>query len=326
MLSFQNFMNCTLGVLLAAAGVGTAMPACTGKVTLQVIDDSGTAVAGAHVASHFSPQDTLGEKFTDASGEATFSGNPVFGDMSYSVSKEGYYTSNGRHYFDAIPGARRQLGRWLPWNATNTVVLKRRLNPIEGAGCSASWRQLSGGCPEAGEWFGYDLLVGEWMPPQGRGQTPDLLFCFVPGEEKSKTVPTANGPMELHETPCRLLVRFTGEGNGYIRRTKDTWSHFWFDYRAPLDGYGRELSLRVGETEDFHPRGPDFGKGDYLIVRIRTQFDEKGNIEHSRYGIISGPIRSNWSGKGTLGEMKYWFNPSDNNPNLEQDNLKSTGM
>jgi hypothetical protein len=297
------------------------MPGCRGKVTLQIVDDEGTAVVGARVAPHFSPRDALGEKFTGDDGEATFSGNPVFGDMSYSISKEGYYTTTDRYYFDSVPGACQILGRWCPWNAIHTVVLKRRLNPIERAGHSEAWRPISGDCPASGQWFGYDFLIGDWTPPQGKGQTPDISFCFIPGEEASKTVSTSYGPMEIRETPCRLLMRFIGRGNGYIRETKDVWSHFWFDYTAPSDGYEHELSLRVGETENFHLVGPDFGERDYLIVRIRTQFDEKGEIEHARYGILSGPIRSNWSDAGTLGEMKYWLNPADNDPNLEQDNL-----
>ena len=321
----MNKLLGALAVLLAVAGGRNAMaiPDCSGKVTLHVVDDNGTAVADARVATHFSPHDALGEKITDADGKAEVSGKPVFGDMSYSVSKEGYYTSNGRYCFDAVPGAYRQLGRWHPWNATHSVVLKRRLNPIEGAGHPASWRPLAGVCPEADKWFGYDLLLGDWTPPLGKGQVSDIAFCFKPGEERSKTVRTAHGPMELRETPCQLLVRFAGRGNGYIRREKDVWSHFWFDYAAPTDGYGHELPLRVGEHEDFHLIGPDFAERDYLIVRIRTRFDKEGNIEHARYGIISGPIRSKWSGKGEIGEMQYWFNPVDNDSNLEQDNLQS---
>ena len=298
-----------------------AMPGCRGKVTLQVVDDAGAVVAGARVATHFSPRDALGEKFTGDDGEATFSGNPLFGDMSYAVSKEGYYPTSGYYSFETVPGAHQRLGRWLPWNATNTVVLKRRMNPIEGAGRAASWRNVGGVCPKAGEWFGFDLVVGDWLAPLGQGTIPDVSFCFEPGEERTKTVPTAHGPVELRETPCQLRVVFAGEGNGYVRRKKDVWSHFWFDYLAPQAGYEHELCFRAGEHEDFRSIGPDFGERDYLIVRIRTQFDEKGNVEHARYGILSGPIRSNWSDKGTLGEMKYWLNPSDTDPNLEQDNL-----
>ena len=63
------------------------------------------------------------------------------------------------------------------------------------------------------------------------------------------------------------------------------------------------------------------GDSEYLVFRVRTVLDDKGNIISARYGKIYGPIEygDSDSNQGGRVSFTYYLNPMDNDRNLEFD-------
>jgi hypothetical protein len=64
-----------------------------------------------------------------------------------------------------------KLGKWQPWNPTIEIVLKPILNPIPMYRTT-----VTNHIPRPSHKFGFDLLVEDWIAPQGRGQVADVFL------------------------------------------------------------------------------------------------------------------------------------------------------
>jgi len=103
-----------------------------GKITLKVIDESGQPLSGINVGTTYSIPSVEygGIKFishnglTDGDGIFSSSGKTM-DYISYGADKDGFYKSQDSYQFQDSKN-----DKWVPWNPTVEVVLRKIENPV----------------------------------------------------------------------------------------------------------------------------------------------------------------------------------------------------
>ena len=251
-------------------------------------------------------------KRTNSDGMATLSGSSTR-FIEYGAGKEGYYpTSYEKSYteFTGITGFRR----WQPWNETITLVLHK--NKVPTALHIGNHQGERGGAPlklpGKDKSYGYDLIVGDWVAPYGKGVQSDFIFNVVDNHGDRKKVG--------REYDYTLYLTFSNEGDGIQRYdAHPIWgSRLRLPHNAPLDGYSSSLVQRKARKDDriIHY---DFPEDRNYYFRVRTRVDNSGRFESALYGKIYGNIKFS---QGNIG-MLYYLNPNPNDRNLEADYKKN---
>ena len=145
--------------------------------------------------------------------------------------------------------------------------------------------------------IGYDLEVGDWIAPYGKGKISDFIFQF-----DSKT----------HEISYTLTFSNPNDGIQEYEHPKDQSSYKW-PFTALKNGYETKLSKSVKYID--RKRETNLKKKVNYIYRLRTVTDKKGQIVQACYGKIPSEIEVTTNGKV---KFSYYFNP-DGTPNLEFD-------
>jgi hypothetical protein len=276
------------------------------KVVFLVRDDQGMVVSNALVKAGFYLNGKQGNSvraYTGTNGILVAEKTSV-GEINYWINKEGYYETSGRLNF-VRNGVSN--GRWRPYGMTNTVVLKRKVNPV--AMCV---RRRGDGIlpPVKNEFLGFDLERGDWVAPHGAGKVVDLHIKYEcePGV-----------PPQLY---CRSVVTlsFTNRFDGAYRLEKEPFGAFPSVYRADTNAhYRQELRFaydRLSGKPKEDTRLPESG---YLVLRTRSVTDKDGNLVSAHYSKVYGPIEADVGGV----YFSSYFNPNENDPNLEADTMKN---
>jgi hypothetical protein len=272
------------------------------KVTLHVVDQSGNDVMNADVSINFcchsNDKIILGK--TDKTGCFT-AGGRLAEEIIYSVNKEGYYRTRTKFWIMDTYRRCLQNGRWIPWNPTFEVTLKEIRKPIPMIAKKFEFK-----LPEKAQTMGFDFLVGDWIPPHGKGITADMIYLY---EEERKD----RGNYDL-----KLSVAFLGTDNGCYVKSKDEFSAFISDHEARLDNYSSNMMWRIYRKDGQYVTRERLTKSDYLVFRTRSRCDEKGNVIAAQYGKIYGPLEGP-DGLDRMVSFIYYFNPTPNDRNLEFD-------
>jgi hypothetical protein len=270
-------------------------------VTLKIVDESGQPVENADVQIwYYVPpppdQNEASEKiegFTDANGVFTASHSDTKSiSLSFRVSKDGYYTTS----------AGQELG-WqydaVKWNPNETLILKKIGQPIP---MYAKWIDLDPpifkktGQPPISfdKSIGYDLKVGDWISPYGKGTNSDIIFR----EQFDKK--------SITDFYYKQTISFSHAGDGIQEFTipdTEKGSDLRSPHEAPADGYESQLI-----RENYRHTG-QVGKSDYNENRIYLFRTTLSDGLH--YGKIYGdPIQMNFC---------YYLNPKPNDRNIEFD-------
>lgn len=308
----------TTGILLLvshflAASLGVAADM---QVTLRVKDDFGKGVAGAEVGmsifQRWKPGDGFGEDIhkqingvTDVNGIAVLRGSGRRGDIGYGVhSTKGYYYSGGGEYWFSTNVA----GRWQPWNPTIDIILKPILNPVPMYA-----RCIKVHFPAPTNAYGYDLMIGDWVAPYGKGQTTDFLFQ-VTGYWSN-----------VSDLDSTLTLSFANRLDGiqqFAAPPPRRGSELRSPREAPLDGYRSKWTWRrAWKPGQLSPHHIDDTKDDSnYFFRVRTTTDEQGRIKSALYGKIyegfkfAGAISNSFLNSGPC-----FLNPEPNSRNMEFD-------
>lgn len=282
-------------------------PQPTAKITGKVIDESGQPVNGAEVTIDFligqlgswGTRDLTHQGTTGSDGAFSAS-DQAGGAASLSVTKAGHYkTYGGRYLFKERNGM-----QWEPWNPNIELVLKPILKPIPMYA-----KRVETAIPDFNVALPYDLSVGDWVAPRGKGKIADIIFT-AKLDQRSES-----------DYNYTLTVSFPNKGDGIQT----------FD--APLN-VGSELkSPRYAPEEGYQPnwvqtRNQQPGlieRGNYALdgnrnyfIRVRTVLDEKGKVKSANYGKIYGEFMN----------FTYYLNPTPNDPNMEFDPMRNllTGL
>ena len=222
-------------------------------ITLKVVDEKNTEVPGASIEAHFEnvPEKEVRTGKTDGRGIYYCEGRSI-GDVWFGITKDGYYkTSQVYSFARNAPHWDKPTKpeKWIPWNPTFTVVLKKMNNPtamyVKRAECiHIPIEQL----------VGFDLEVGECVAPYGKGVISDVIFRVArPKEPKSRRY--------------SLGFSFSNPLDGIQFLKREAWSNFFSLYKAPEDGY-----VKVFEQVDqlFRDANPLDTTQWYYVFRIRT--------------------------------------------------------
>jgi len=280
--------------------------------TVKIVDDLGNPVTNAAIVTSFHrAKDTaiLFQGLSDSNGMCVVDGVSTR-SMLGTVLKDRYYTST----FQFMPGdfnildyggssskvyydSKVKDGRWLPWNPTIPVILKKIREPVH---MIHSRKDVK--IPQFDKHLEFDLEKGDWVAPNGGGRIPDMVVRFEKVNE---------------DTPFRMItVEFPGSMNGAYLQRKDDYSVLKSIYRASPDA---PYAQRIENANSV--RGPVhvlLGSGDYLVFRARSVIDENGNLVAAHYGKIYGPLDYYVMARNKL-RLIYYFNPNINDTNLEFD-------
>jgi hypothetical protein len=226
-------------------------------------------------------------------------------EANWVLQKEGYYYSQGTY----VLGGGVKDGKLQPWNPVVTTIIRRVVNPIPMYA-----KRLDTRIPTTNSPCGYDLMVGDWVAPYGRGCQSDFTFS-IEGFD--------NG-MTNYASHLSLDVR--GCVNGIQRLPPDQSSSIYILCRnAPEGGYESTWTNTVGyfpgkgffETQGGTLADPKDKRWGYAF-RIRSVTNEQGKIVESFYGKVRGPIVFFNCTKRVL-QFTYYLNPTPNDRNLEFD-------
>jgi hypothetical protein len=149
--------------------------------------------------------------------------------------------------------------------------------------------------PEREKGIGFDLEIGDWTAPHGKGKTADLIF--------TGTGDVANGSYRL-----RWTFSNPGDGIRVVPLDAGARCELKSPKEAPADGYAPSLEL----NSEGRVVGADGRLGERpacFLFRVRTVLDEKGKVVSAHYGKIY-PEQLN---------VVYYLNPEPNARSLEYD-------
>ncbi len=312
----NNFMSFILTISPLAV-VGESL-----NVTAHVYDDLNNPVTGACVriwtevdsnqGFKRSPKYNYYESLTSADGMASLT-FPCYSASfrSCAFSDQHYKEDGGRLYLKFRQKTFSSVDL-LEHDKEISFVLRRRKNPIR-----MIYSQVYSSCKpfeKEGE-YGFDLMKGDWLPPNGIGETADF-YVYSHGVSTNNLYPFAEGG-----------ILFRDPGNGaYICKKVKTTSGFDTEYEAnsnatyqtvipsrsfQVKGYGLPLYYSKVLQDD-----------EYMVMRTRTKLDGNGNIRTAHYSVLLGSVDA----IGKFGHRGYRFNPTPNDPNLEIDIRASTDL
>jgi len=280
------------------------------RFTFRIVDEVGNVVTGAIVQVSFAWHDSQWIKGTsDENGNFTAEGTSS-GKILYDVNKDGYYKTASEYQFRGEGKIRIEDRKWLPWNPTNTVILKRVNCPatMYARACDAT-RDLI--IPLKGTNVAFDLEKGDWVEPYGKGRCCDLVVNC----DDQFTDPW---------TGFRKLALTFGANalDGVQRHKLDDFSDLRSLYEAPAFGYEKAITWSFERTpEKMNVNEPS--RDEYFVFRVRTFVDDNGKIVKANYGKIYGPVHYGDLGGHLVLRMMYYFNPEVNSRNLEFDPKKN---
>lgn len=284
-------------------------------VKVQVVDQDGKPLHGVEVDSDSqgwlreNEGDLLAHqsKLTDHDGTVSILTRKKSLTERFYLKKKGYYNTRSMTFSPVMDES-------YPPSKPIRLKIKKIKNPIamyaknltnEGAG-SLKIVKLDGGA------YGYDLIIGDWVHPNGLGKVSDFIFSF----EGVSRRPSRNIIRDVYDQKITLV--FSNEKDGitpFIGTSEEGWrygSDFVSDYEAPRDGYQSEWISRTWMEEgESHQTTNNIDRNFYF--RVRTKVDENGNIESAHYGKIYGDFMS----------FIYYFNPNQNDRNVEFDPNKN---
>jgi hypothetical protein len=290
------------GVFLAMAAQATADPLFLSlpeaQVTGKVVDETGNPMGNANLVVNFlipkklewGTQDVLREGLTGSDG--TFTASEQSGNAAILIAtKAGYYkTTIGYYFFKEVVG-----GKWQPWNPTIEMVLKPIVKPIPMYA-----KRVETAIPAFNTPLPYDLSVGDWVAPRGKGKITDIIFT-AKLDQRSDT-----------DYNYSLTVSFPNKGDGIqvFEVPRHAGSEFKSPRHAPEEGYQpkweQTRNRQPGKMEEGNYASD--GNRNYFI-RVRTVLDEKGKIKSANYGKIYGEFM----------DFSYYLNPTPNDRNMEFD-------
>jgi hypothetical protein len=307
----RNIMSLIL-IFTTFAGVNAQnalAPSPEWKANVKVVDEAGQPIEGADVTIGYYVPPPKGQStamsstrgVTDTNGIFFASGRTHSADLFFGASKNGYYKA----HLDYELGAFSQYDRE-KWSPTITLALKKINKPI-----SMYAKRIHGGPPIRNKPVGFDLFVGDWVAPHGKGLTADLIFTKDLKMKSSR------------DYESKIVLTFPNPGDGiqeFHAQPFDKESELKSPHEAPEDGYQSQLT-RENSSQPGQPVKFDYDPQRNYFIRVHTVLDENGNVKSALYGKIYGDFM----------QFRYYLNPTPNSRVIEFDpkqnlvtNLKST--
>ena len=155
----------TACMILAMSFLGYGM-GDRAMITIRVVEETGEPIPDATVRIGFFDDNGMHVGSTDTNGVFFAAGNPPTADVSYSISKDGYYWHGDNYHFSWTYDSRDKCD---PWNPTNTIILKQIKSPVPMYA-----KRVEALIPVLDTPVGFDLEKGDWVSPCGGGR--EVIF------------------------------------------------------------------------------------------------------------------------------------------------------
>ena len=297
------FIASLLTMLIVASAQPEHFALPKARVTVCIVDENykpiGNVKAGfAFCGERNQSQVVEVEGTTDNMGTFTGEGH-TYGVIGSSLTKNGYYNGSAN-----LPGlSEAQNGRWQPWGATNTTILRKIENPVSMYAKSC-WVKVS----QFDKATGYDLVAGDWVAPFGNGKISDFVFSV------------RNNYTNFSRFDASVDLSFSNPLDG-IQSTQlpkeFSCSDFIWPRIAPDSGYLPHTSLQLSLPGNPY-RIEDIEKQKFFF-RVRT-VEKDGKIVSALYGKISEGFQLSPENAKTCGiRLSYYLNPKSLDRNMEFD-------
>ncbi len=320
-LTFNLFALASLAVG-ASAQTPPVFP--TGRVSVVVRGEDGAPMPEAKVGVSFvinyeRPIIETTEAVTDANGVVSAQGK-CDGEVGFGVRKAGYYNYQGEYHLQ-----KQADGQWQPWNLSLDAVLKKVIQPV-----ALYAKDINIELPCDAYPVGYDLVVGDWVEPYGRGQNGDLIFRvdrnFIDKTDYDATlqlsfpnpgdgilpVPAPAAANSRSRGGSVLLLPQLAPTAGYLPQY--VWN---FSGRSRIKAMFTASAAHQPVPKKSEPAPDNLG----YFFRVRTVLDAQGHVLQTMYGkvqrevtLFPGFFRTAHASVG----FTYYLNPSGQ-PNLEFD-------
>jgi hypothetical protein len=283
-----------LSVILLMAGCASAQTTTVTyewKATIRAVDETGNPISEANADigyyANSKPANALGITDTNGMFVASHAVPESLAEVSLQAGKPGYYTS----WVKRLLGPKYDPSQWI---FTQTLILKQVGHPIA---MYAKWIRKNP--PVLNPPIGFDLMVGDWVGPNGKGINTDIIFQGVDYRKSGAD----------YEHTIKVSFPKSGDGiQSYTIPNSEAVSGLRSPHEAPLEGYQPELT----KQRSAHPSQPaknDDDPNHVYIFRVRTVLDEQGNVKGALYGKIYGDFM----------QFAYYLNPTPNSRNIEFD-------
>ena len=287
------------------------------QITIKVVDEAGNPMPEIKIGASFFQSKLsvpitahdLAERqinlITDTNGLAVIDASSVYDrHVWYGVdSPQGYYYENGGEcIFKEI-----ESGKWQPWNPTVQFVLKPIGVRVPMYAKKVDWNTS---LPENNKPIGYDLEIGDWVAPYGKGITSDFFFTL---ERKFTSV--------TQDFSATLTLTFPNDGDGIQSVMSDaSGSTFRIPRSAPENGYDSKLVMQMYRENSKPIVGATPDPNQNYFFRVRTKKDHQNNIVSAMYGKIYGNIGWDIFHSATAQlSFTYYLNPKLNSRITEFD-------
>ncbi len=271
-------------------------------VRFHVCDDHGALVADVEATLCFQKTFTKATVVKCKTDEAGFCSakERSIGELRAFFRKDGYYETSVRPAFRQWDWKKAQeMRKWSDCTMESEIVIKKKISPVMLKYHSVDFKPF----PATNEVVKLDLESFEWCPPYGNGRHADVHFVFDGWRN----------PRDWDDYHEHLKVSFPNAADGAYQLSIDPASAFKYAYRAETNAvYEKEFEFRHVHTVAGIMESRKLPPDAYLVYRVRTQTNELGQVVHARYGRI-GEKFTQYFGL----TMKSWFNPTDNDTNLE---------
>ena len=295
-----KFVFVALALIAPLSGCANNLNA---TVRVRVTDESGQPIHNVRSRLLSLSMYDAPSGLTDINGIFSIYLKNIHAEISGYFEKPGYYKTKGTFWSWG-------LGQGLvpPADTIFPVVLKRIVEPIP-----MQQKKVDAVFPRLNEPVGFDMEIGDWVSPDGKGQTADI-FMTAEG--------FYNSPKDVSMT---MRAEFSGELNGiqsfHVQSSEDATqllkSVLPVPPIAPETGYKNtfECFTRTLPTERYGTWSLDMTRR--WIYRVRVEVDEDGKIVSANYGWLTSDFTFS-SNKGT-GKIAftYYYNPNPQSRSLE---------
>lgn len=336
-------MKTQIAIALALV-VGSLYAGGTARLGVQVGDsETGEPIPKIKVHGGFrnysrgwgiASKDNADDGVTDHDGFCRLSGRTEAGHACCVIRNNAGYYDSGWYSFDYTERSMLKLGRWLPDDVVITVRLDRVINPIplyvkKSIGAyrekSRSYHRIFKKDRDLSETnnvpvvkdalLAYDMIKGDWLPPHGNGEVCDIQFLFNETVLGWKEGRGYDGVSMSKKYKMTMAISMSGEGNGLVEVPGSETSGIRLR-TAPLEGYVNNLARWFGWFGGGDGEKTDCDNNRCYAFRIRTMYDDRGNIKSAYYGKVYGDFDM-----GDIDGVRflYYLNPTSNDRNLEWD-------
>jgi len=283
--------------------------------TLKVVDENGNPIEGADVrVTYYVPAREPGgdawsstqkiEGLTGKDGGFTASHKDSSFQLGFAVQKAGFYSAHSGYEF--LVNTNR--------NPLVKLVLKRIIHPIPMYFNRVDIAHKKK--PAFDKPIGFDLTVGDWVAPYGKGTNAHMYFTWHIDQD-TNDVSAIYGKQSKFGWDSTMKISFPNPGDGIqeFDMAEGGISDLHSPQEAPADGYHPQLFKRDSWHPPQHPGNSvvstnDIYHGKDCFLRVSTVLDKDGHMVSAQYGKIYGSFDQAFS---------TYLNPETNSRSIEYD-------